>query len=1056
MKQSPTGFKLNIAILLKSFLFAVILNLVSCTNSKNSVKTGTQPGSIAEAKTETKVETKAVAQPEAKAETKPRILTEQEKHEPENALQGLVAYNGLEVHTMATEPMLKNPTNIDVDDRGRVWVTEAYNYRPEINGNPTNPKGDRIMILEDKDGDGKADTAKVFYQGPELNAPLGVCVLGNRVLVSQSPYIWAFYDDNGDDKADRKEVLFQGIGGEQHDHGAHAFTFGPDGKLYFNLGNEGRTLKDKNGNAVLDQDGVEINAKNYKEGMVMRCNPDGSHVEVLAQNFRNPYEVAVDSYGTLWQSDNDDDGNRGVRINYVMEYGNYGYKDEMTGAGWQENRTNIEDSVPLRHWHLNDPGVVPNLLQTFAGSPTGMVLYEGSLLPQVFHDQMIHTDAGPNVVRSYPVKKNGAGYKAEIVNLLKGENDRWFRPADICVAPDGSLIIADWYDPGVGGHQAGDQTKGRIYRLAPPNTNYTIPREDYSTPAGAVAALQNPNLAVRFKAWTALQAMGGKAVPELEKVWNTGANPKMRARALWALVKSPGANAQQYIQQAIHQGMPELRMVGLRAARELNPNVAEVVRQLVNDDDVQVRRECLIALHHNTSPQAAELWATLASKHDGDRWYLEAVGIGADKQWDKFFPAYVSKVKDPLQSAASRDIVWRARTDAAVPYLAKLAAQNDVAVNERLRYFRAFDFNKGPLKSKLLLAMIKNNSTKDNAINKLVLHHLDVTTVKNSPVAQKALKDLLNSVPGTPEYIELVRRYELKDQNNKLLELAIDKSRQPMGRDAAGMLLKFGGTPLAWKVLTGKDTTRSNALLTSLSRVGSKESLDLLQSIVLTKTYPMELREQAARRIGRSNGGEDLVITLLKSKKIPEQLIPGVVASVQGAWRKAVRNEAASYLPNAVRTAEKKVPEIADLGSLKANIAGGKGVFTNTCSVCHQVNNEGFDFGPKLSEIGAKYPREGLLEAIVHPSKGISFGFETWEIKLKDGSALTGIIASKTETDIDLKLPGGVKQHIKTRDVKSMKELKESMMPEGLHESMSKQDLVNLLGYLESLKKKPL
>jgi putative heme-binding domain-containing protein len=312
----------------------------------------------------------------------------------------------------------------------------------------------------------------------------------------------------------------------------------------------------------------------------------------------------------------------------------------------------------------------------------------------------------------------------------------------------------------------------------------------------------------------------------------------------------------------------------------------------------------------------------------------------------------------------------------------------------------------------------------------------------------------LKTVQGTPEYIELVRRYELKDQNKHLLELAIDKYRQPMGRDAAGMLLKFGGTPLAWKVITGKDTTRSNAFLTSLSRVGSKESLDMLQAIVLTKTYPMELRQQAARRIGRSSGGEDVVLGLLRTKKIPEPLVPGAVASVQGAWRKAVRNEATAYLPNAVAKTEKKEPTIADLGSLKANIAGGKGVFTNTCSVCHQVNNEGLDFGPKLTEIGAKYPREGLLESIVHPSKGISFGYEGWEIKLKDGSTITGIISSKTETDIALKLPGGAKQQIKTRDVKSMREIKESMMPEGLHESMSKQELVNLLGYLENLKKK--
>ena len=177
-------------------------------------------------------------------------------------MKSLTVAEGFEVTAMATEPMLQNPTNIDVDERGRIWVCEAYNYRPGINGNPTNALGDRILILEDNDGDSKADTAKVFYQGPELNAPIGICVLGNKVIVSQSPYVWIFYDDNGDDKADRKEILFQGIGGEQHDHGAHAFTFGPDGKLYFNFGNEGKQLLGKKGKPVRDQDGDIINAKN--------------------------------------------------------------------------------------------------------------------------------------------------------------------------------------------------------------------------------------------------------------------------------------------------------------------------------------------------------------------------------------------------------------------------------------------------------------------------------------------------------------------------------------------------------------------------------------------------------------------------------------------------------------------------------------------------------------------------------------------------------------------------------------------------------------------------
>ncbi len=989
----------------------------------------------------------------AKSNDVDSALIESRKHLPENALKGLEVAPGLEVQVVATEPMLKNPTNIDVDERGRIWVTEAYNYRPEINGNPTNPKGDRIIILEDLDGDGRADTTKVFYQGPEINAPLGICVLGNRVLVSQSPYVWAFYDDDGDDKADRKEIFFQGIGGEQHDHGMHTFTFGPDGKLYFNFGNEGKTLRDKNNQVVLDQDGDEIGPKKYKQGMLFRCNPDGTNVECLGNNFRNNYELAVDSYGTIWQSDNDDDGNRGVRINYVMDYGNYGYTDEMTGAGWQARRTNMEDSIPFRHWHLNDPGVVPNLLQTGAGSPTGMVIYEGALLPQEFQNQMIHCDPGPNVVRSYPVQKKGAGYTAEIINILNGAKDQWFRPADISVAPDGSLIVADWYDPGVGGHQAGDQQRGRIYRVAPKGSKYKIPKQDYTTPAGAISALQNPNLAIRHHAFTALQSMGEKAVADLEKLWRSTADPRMRARGFWALVKMPGG--EKYIEEAIKESNPDLRMMGLRAARQLNFNVIGFVSQLVNDTDPQVRREAAIALRHNKAPEAAQLWVALAKQHDGnDRWYLEALGIGADRQWDRFFAAYLKAVNDPLQNAGSRDIVWRARTDEAVPFIAALASDQQVDLKLRLRYFRAFDFNAGPAKSKFLLKMIADNRSNDSELNKMVLQHLDPATVRQSELAKSALKNVLQSIADTTEYIELVKKHALKTESPKLLNLVILKPYERHGREAARLLLEFKEGAIFRNIISGKDTSKTYSVLRALSGVGSKESIDILESVLLNNSHSKPVREKAADLIGKSMSGEDRALELLKNKKIPEALIPFVVEGMKGAWRTAIYREAKTFLPNGGSSEQgKKAPTLNELLALNGNAENGRTVFTKTCSICHQVNKTGVDFGPDLSEIGSKLPKDGLLEAIVHPSAGISFGFESWELNLKDGSKLTGIISSKTETDIELKFPGGNGQKLKTSDVKSMKQLPESMMPAGLYETMTKQELADLVQYLSGLKK---
>jgi len=602
----------------------------------------------------------------------------------------------------ASEPQLLSPSNIDIDHKGRVWVAEIVNYRGH---NGKRPDGDRILILEDTDNDGKADESKVFYQGRDIDSPHGICVIDNKVIVSANTKVFVFTDNDGDDKPDSQEVLFQGIDGAQHDHGIHAFVFGPDGRLYFNFGNAGRRIKDAAGNPVVDQAGNEVaaNRQPYQEGMVFRCELDGSHFETLGWNFRNNWEIAVDSFGSIWQSDNDDDGNQGVRINHVMEFGNFGYKDELTGAGWGQQRTGMHEDRAMRHWHQNDPGVVPNLLHTGAGSPTGIIVYEGDLLPEVFRNQLIHCDAGPNITRAYLTEKSGAGYRAGIVNMLDGAaGDRWFRPSDVCVAPDGALLIADWYDPGVGGHGMGDLERGRIIRLAPEQNKPVSQHFDFTTSEGAVEALESPNNATRAKAWLALQSMGVKAEPALRSMWGS-ANNRFRARALWLLARIEGRTAH-YVDAAFADGDPDVRITGIRVARQLGISAESIVSVLLDDSAPEVRRELAIALRDcENVGEAAELWAQLADKHDGkDRWYLEALGIGAAHHWDAFLGAWLKKTGDQWNSPAGRDIIWRSRSKQTPELLAKIVVDETTEEADKIRYMRAFDFLKGPAKEAAL------------------------------------------------------------------------------------------------------------------------------------------------------------------------------------------------------------------------------------------------------------------------------------------------------------------------------------------------------------------
>lgn len=988
-------------------------------------------------------------------EEKPKIdysaLSDQEKRLPQNAMASMEVSKYLKMNLFASEPMIANPTNMAIDAKGRIWICEGRNYRNFRNPkNPYDKRGDRILILEDTDQDGVADTSKVFYQGEDINAALGIVVLGNKVIVSVSPNIFVFTDEDGDDVPDSKKNMFSSIEGVDHDHGAHAFIFGPDGRLYFNYGNAGQHLMSKEGDTIVDVHGEKIDnsGNSFREGMAFRSEMDGSNVEVLGNNFRNPYELAIDSYGGLWQSDNDDDGNRGVRINFLMEYGNYGYKDKITGANWRERRAGWSDSIPIRHWHLNDPGTVPNLLQTGSGSPCGMIVYEGDLLPDLYKNQLIHAEPGHNVVRSYIVDNDGAGYKAHIENLVISK-DNWFRPDDVTVAPDGSLFISDWYDGGVGGHKAEDVARGRIYHLSTKN-GYDPPKFDFSTGVGAAKGLLSDNMDVFYQSWQKLYSMGEAAEPFLNELIAKGGTAK--AKALWLGAKIP-SKVGKYINLTITDKNPKFRMQGIRMARYMaTDKVTDYVTKVVNDPSAQVRREAAIALKYVGTPDAAQLWAELAVQHQvGDRWELEALGLGADQYADQYFQTWKNKVGDKWNNPAGDEIVWRVNAEATVPLLVDLIKDKNISPEKIPSYFRAFHFKEHPKKNQLLLSLLTLDHPQEKLIQAYALGQLDVAFVNSSTNNVQAVKMILPAIEGTPEWLMAVKKLKIKGQEKSLFRLITSNADIELRKEATAMLFNGAGSKFVTDYFSSNAPDSSKLqLMDILGGVNDGNAIDFLEKSLLEDKFSTSVMRKVVESLGNTGKGQDKLYDLLVTGKISEDYKTTAVLKLMTSRNAEIRKNAPSYLA----TSEEGYMDIAALENRDGNSKAGKLVYATYCASCHVADGAGIDFGPGLSDIGNKLSKSFLYSSIIYPSAGINFGYEGYNIKLKNGSALMGYILGKTENDITLKTMGATITEIPLKDIEKIEAMDKSLMPEGLDKVMKEQDLVNLVAYLETQKMK--
>lgn len=989
--------------------------------------------------------------------------------DPDEALKSLVVADGLEISLFAAEPDLRNPTSIDVDAQGRVWVLEAANYRL-FNQSIEDEKGDRIRILEDTNGDGSCDKATTFYQDPSLQAPLGIAVLGDRVYVCQSPDLFYLEDTDNDGVADKKTVILTGFKGVDHDHAIHGIQFGPDGFLYMSVGDQGLDVTDKSGDRVFTSRGGK-----YQAATVLRTDMEGMHLEILASNMRNPYEPTVDSFGNVYISDNDDDGNEQTRINYVFEGGDYGYWNEGTGGRRSGNKR--LDEI---HWNTDRAGTMPTMLKTGFGSPTGLMVYDGAALPDRLRGTLIHSDAGPGHIRSYRPVPDGAGFSAEMEVLVSSPEDSWFRPSDVTAGPDGSIFIADWYDAGVGGHRMVDANQGRIYRLTRKgeSNKYLVPSVDLKSDAGLRKAFLSPNKAVRYLAHqSASQPSNADLLLNLFR----GSDAIETARAFWLLVRND-EHRNAVIREALNDKRPEIRVMAVRGLSRFVPHSESDIAKAMSDSDPAVRRQVLLEMafsNRSTQPQFAshgdagtyDDWlATLQREYDGeDRFYREALGIAAEGH-DNAAKRLLAEHEDAPWDSRVAGLALQYHTPDLFAPAMKTVEDDALPFGVRESALRAIDAIGGDDAGAYIVARAKDSG--DQEVQALAF---DLLTRNQGDTWRKAMNanDLdgyigseITNGKSTPETLAFIRELRREGLLPSLIENVTAASTTVLDRIE---ILKTIGSVISrgdferyeecigklLPLLESENEEIHARTFGAITQTRGTHTRNVLGDYLVETNRPRTLRLRAVRTLSNTKLGSRKLLDLANDESIPDDILFNVADTLRSVKFESIRAEAIQLLPPEESRDGAPLPPLGQLLRKRGDSDNGKELFFNeekaSCSRCHSIASDGPDIGPNLGKIGEKLSRQAIFESILNPNAGISHEYQPWIIDTKSEEGLMGYIRFENARTLELIDSAGLTTSIPIADITAREKSTISVMPSGLAAGMTEQDLVDLVAFLNTL-----
>ncbi|MEX1239415.1 MAG: PVC-type heme-binding CxxCH protein [Cyclobacteriaceae bacterium] len=976
-----------------------------------------------------------------------------EARTPQEEQSGFKLPDGFEIELYASEPDIGKPINLTFDAKGRLWVTQSFEYPfPASPGHGS----DRITILEDTDKNGKADRFTNFSD--TLNIPIGIFPLLDGAVAYSIPNVYRFTDSNGDGKADSKRVV---LGPFEHrdTHGmVNNFMRGYDGWIHACHGFTNRST-------VAGADGDSIT---MISGNTFRFRPDGSRVEHITHGRINPFGLAYDEMGYLYSTDCH------TSPLYQLIRG-----ADYTQWGKEEGMGFAPDMKPL---------------EREATALAGIAYYADGHYPKEYQSNFYIGDAVASRVYRNSFTFKGSTPVGKLEEEFVLSEDPWFRPVDIKLGPDGALYIADFYNSIIGhyevplNHPKRDKIRGRIWRITYKGKSNELRDLMTASPEDLISSLDHDNLVVRLAAADQLaERIGKTAAGQVTQLVNSNdVSARAYIHGLWVLHRLDGLSMELIERSAAHDhALIRLHTMRILLEKEHPDNTYfNLISKALQDTDPHVRRaatEVLVKFPDMPTLATALSEPRYAPEYDSHQIYTTRLVLRNLLRNSALMKDVVAKEWRANEARYIADVIIGVPSEDAALFLARHIDDSDwkgdhltrlyehlaryipspqleeVIANSRQTKGDDIDFQYTVFKG--IQQGIARRGAKESAQLKSWGAALATSLLeKYSPEVKKPSGDTLAKQKFAAD---IAGKYKMRSLEPVLL--AFLKEGSGAGPDVKVSALRSllildanKHASLAGRIL--KDTVPSQFKNQVASLLGDFSGAAINNVLAGVENAPPDLQSAIVMSLAASPEGKNIIFRKVKSGELlPRTLIQPkveerIMLNISPRQQQEFKTITAKLEPISKERQTLIDTRLIEFSSLteKASLDSGKMVFKQNCSACHAIGNEGGAIGPRLDGVGKWGPR-ALAEKILDPNRNVSEAFRNYTITLKDGKVMSGLFRREEGAVIVLADVSGKEFSVPKNDIAEQKASKYTLMPDHFGDVLSQEEFNSLLQYLLSL-----